>query len=168
MTPGDLRPMEGVLKYSYLSKPPHELPGLQDTRKAEGKFDLNVVGGGGLKGEGTADYSHEVDAAVLEGPCKGRTGYTRAKGKVKIIAGGGGTPFGGVIELRLEGDLPVEERREVSEEFQCKDEDVKSYTATYGAVCRFQHVDMVHGGTFSTFAEGTEGYGTCTIELSRK
>jgi hypothetical protein len=169
MTPGDLRPMEGVLKYTYVSKPPHEPPGVTDTRTAAGKFELNVVGGGGLKGEGTADYSHEYVAMAATGApgCQGVADSMKAKGKVGITAGGGGTPLAGVIELRFHGDLPVEEAQMVSEGSRCR-EQTKNYTSSFGAVCRFQHVDMVHGGTFSTFAEGAEGYGTCTIELSRK
>jgi hypothetical protein len=127
---------------------------------------FNLVGGGGFMGEGTADFHQEMTVKILDGPCKDKVGYRKAKGKVKIEAGGGGTPFGGVIELRLGGDLPVEEHGGVGEEFHCKEVN-KSYTAFYGAICRFQNVDMVHGGTFSTF-DSSDAHGTCAMEISRK
>jgi hypothetical protein len=167
MTPGDLRPMEGVLKYTFVNKQPPVKPELEDTRKAEGKFELNIVQGG-LGGRGTAKFTRDYQANSTNPQCKGIAESLKATGDVDIDAQGGGTPFGGVIELHFGGDVPVADAQMVSNGANNCTEQTKTWTEHYGAVCRFQHVDMVHGGTFSTFSQEDGGYGTCTIELSRK
>ena len=163
MTPGDLRPMEGALTYTYISNQP---AGTTDKRNAEGKFELNIVQGG-LAGEGTAKFTRDYVSASTNPQCRGIGESIKAKGDLKIAAQGGGTPSGGVIELRLRGDLPVVDAQLVGNGANNCVEQTKNYAESYGLVCHFDHLDMVHGGTFSTL-QHNDGHGTCTIELSRK
>jgi len=165
MMPGDLRPMEGALTYTYILKTADQ----SNTQTAEGKFPLNKVSGG-LAGEGTAKFTQEITSmSTSKVPsCKGIADSVKAKGELKITAQAGGTPLGGVIELHVSGNVPVVEAQLVGEGANKCIEQTKNYMGSYGIVCHFDHVDMVHGGTFSTFAEDNGGRGTCTIELERK
>jgi hypothetical protein len=164
MTPGDLRPMEGTLKYIYILKP---LDGKSsETRMAEGKFELNVVQGG-LAGEGTAKFTYDSMSMSDNPICKGVGATAKAKGDVEIKAAGGGTPFGGVIELHFDGDLPVAGTQLVGNGANNCIEQSRSETDHFGSVCHFDHIDMVNGGKYSTFAQD-DPHGTCTIEISRK
>jgi hypothetical protein len=163
MTPGDLRPMQGALKYTYIFND-HEA---NETRKAEGKFDLNIVEGG-LAGEGTAKFTYEYASASINPICQGIAETRKAKGDIKIKAEAGGSPLAGVIELHVDGDLPVVDDQLVSSGAKTCIQQTRTYTDHYNYLCHFDRVDMVHGGTFSAFAQDTGGRGTCTIELSRK
>jgi len=165
MSPGNLRPMDGTFTYAYMKKTADE----SETKTAEGKFPLNIVSGG-LAGEGTAQFTHEESSKSMSPvpSCQGIAHSMKAKGDLKITAQGGGTPLGGVIELRVNGELPVVETQLVGNGGNKCVEQSKNNTTFYSFVCHFDHLDMVHGGTFSTFAEGENGRGTCTIDLSRK
>ncbi len=165
MMPGDLRPMEGALTYTYILKTADQ----SNTQTAEGKFPLNKVSGG-LAGEGTAKFTQEITSMSTSSvpSCKGIADSVKAKGELKITAQGGGTPYGGVIELHVSGNVPVVEAQLVGEGANKCVEQTKNYMGTFGIVCHFDHVDMVHGGTFATNADDTGGRGICRIELERK
>jgi hypothetical protein len=163
MTPGDLRPMQGSLEYTYIFKTGEQ----EDKRNAEGKFDLNVVEGG-LTGEGTAQFTYDYKTFSINPVCRGIAQTIKAKGNVPIKAQAGGTPFGGVIELHFGGDLPVVNTQLVSNGANNCSEQTRTFTQNYGAVCHFDRIDMVHGGTYSSYAQDNGGYGTCRIEISRK
>jgi hypothetical protein len=161
MLPGNLRPMHAVLEYAYNKT---EM-GIEEKRTAGGEFDLNTQMGG-LEGEGPGKFAIDLKQ-VQQGPNACAFGYKgKADGDAKITAGGGGTPYGGVIELHLSADLNLHESGMVPDGQHCAEQShdgIRNYNFT----CRFDRLDLVHGGTFSHFQEG-DGHGTCTIDLSRK
>ena len=161
MLPGNLRPMHLVLTYSYNKT---EM-GIEEKRTAGGEFDLNSQMGG-LEGEGPGKFTIERKQ-VEQGPNKCANGYKgKGDGEAKITAGGGGTPYGGVIELHLSTDLNLHESGMVPDGQRCAEQS-RDEMRNYNFGCRFDRLDLVHGGTFSHFQDG-DGHGTCTIELSRK
>jgi hypothetical protein len=161
MLPGNLRPMHLVLTYAYNIT---EF-GIEEKRTASGEFDLNTQMGG-LAGEGPGKFTIERKQTE-QGPNKCAYGYKgKGEGEAKIDGGGGGTPFGGVIELHLTADLNLHESGMVPDGQRCAEQS-HDETRNYNFNCRFDRLDLVHGGTFSHFQDG-DGHGTCTIELSRK
>jgi hypothetical protein len=161
MTFGNLRPMHLVLEYSYNKT---EM-GIEEKRTASGEADLNAEMGG-LGGEGPGKFKIELKQ-VQQGPNACAYGYKgNADGDAKISAEGGGTPYGGVIELHLSADLNLHESGMVPDGEHCAEQS-RDGTRNYNFNCRFDRLDLVHGGTFSHFQEG-DGHGTCTIDLTRK
>jgi hypothetical protein len=161
MLPGNLRPMHLVLTYSYNKTE----TGIEEKRTASGEFDLNSQMGG-LEGEGPGKFTIERKQ-VEQGPNKCAYGYKgKGDGEAKINAGGGGTPYGGVIELHLSTDLNLHESGMVPDGQHCTEQS-HDEIRNYNFGCRFDRLDLVHGGTFSHFQDG-DGHGTCTIDLSRK
>ena len=161
MLPGNLRPMHAKLEYSYIKT---EM-GIEEKRKAGGEFDLNTQMGG-LEGEGPGKFTIERKQ-VQQGPNACAYGYKgKGEGEAKINAGGGGTPYGGVIELHLTTDLNLHESGMVPDGQHCSKQ-TRDEMRNYNFGCRFDRLDLVHGGTFSHFQDG-DGHGTCTIELTRK
>lgn len=161
MTFGNLRPMHAVLEYSYNKT---EF-GIEEKRTAGGEFDLNTQMGG-LQGEGPGKFTIERKQ-VQKGPSACEYGYEgKADGEAKITAGGGGTPYDGVIELHLEADLNLHESGPVPDGQHCTEQS-RDGMRNYNFNCHFDRLDLVHGGTFSHFQDG-DGHGTCTIELTRK
>ncbi len=161
MLPGNLRPMHLALVYAYNKT---EM-GIEEKRTASGEFDLNTQMGG-LEGEGPGKFKIELKQ-VQQGPNACAYGYKgKAEGDAKITAGGGGTPFGGVIELHLSTDLNLHESGMVPDGQHCSEQS-HDEMRNYNFTCHFDGLDLVHGGTFSHF-QGGDGHGTCTIDLSRK
>ncbi|HKW18468.1 MAG TPA: hypothetical protein VJO35_13255 [Terriglobales bacterium] len=161
MTFGNLRPMHAVLEYSYNKT---EF-GIEEKRTAGGEFDLNTQMGG-LEGEGTGKFKIERKQ-VQPGPNACAYGYKgKGDGDAKIAAEAGGTPYGGVLELHLTTDLNLHESGMVPDGQHCS-EQTRDEMRNYNFGCRFDRLDLVHGGTFSHFQDG-DGHGTCTIELTRK
>ncbi len=161
MLPGNLRPMHLALQYSYNKT---EM-GIEEKREATGEVDLNM-NMGGLQGDGPGKFKIERKQ-VQPGPNACAYGY-KGKGEsdATITAGGGGTPFGGVIELHLTTDLNLHESGMVPDGQHCSEQS-RDEMRNYNFGCRFDRVDMVHGGTFSAF-QGGDGHGTCTIDLTRR
>lgn len=161
MLPGNLRPMHLVLRYAYNKT---EM-GIEEKQEASGEFDLDAKMGG-LEGEGPGKFKIERKQ-VQAGPNVCANGYKgKGEGDAQITAEAGGTPYGGVVELRLTTDLNLHESGMVPDGQHCS-EQTRDETRNYHFGCRFDHLDLVHGGTFSHFQDG-DGHGTCTIELTRK
>lgn len=161
MLPGNLRPMHLALHYVYNGTD----MGIEEKREAGGEFDLNTQMGG-LSGQGAGKFTIERKQ-VQQGPNACAYGYKgKGEGEATITAGGGGSPFGGVIELHLETDLMLHQSGMVPNGAHCAERTLDE-TRNYNFNCRFDRLDLVHGGTFSTF-QGGDGHGTCTIDLSRK
>ena len=161
MIAGNLRPMHLVLDYSYNKT---EM-GIEEKKTASGEFDLNPQMGG-LEGEGQGKFKIERKQ-VQAGPNVCANGYKgKGEGEAKITAGAGGTPYGGVVELHLTTDLNLHESGMVPDGQHCS-EQARDEMRNYNFGCRFDRLDLVHGGTFSHFQDG-DGHGTCTIELTRK
>jgi len=161
MMPGNLRPMHLTLQYSYNNT---EM-GIQEKQTASGELDLDSKMGG-LEGEGPGKFKVERKQ-VQAGPNVCANGYKgKGEGDANITAEAGGTPYGGVVELRLSVDLNLHESGKVPDGDHCS-EQAHVGMRNYNFGCRFDHLDLVHGGTFSHFQDG-DGHGTCTIELTRK
>ena len=161
MTFGNLRPMHLALEYAYNKT---EF-GIEEKREASAELDLNAQMGG-LEGDGPGKFKIELKQ-VQKGPDACAFGYkAKADGDAKITAEAGGTPYGGVIELHLSADLNLHESGMVPDGQHCAEQS-RDGIRNYNFNCRFDRVDMVHGGTYSHFQDG-DGHGTCTIELSRK
>ncbi|HZR65481.1 MAG TPA: hypothetical protein VFA85_10065 [Terriglobales bacterium] len=161
MMPGNLRPMHLTLQYSYNNT---EM-GIQEKQTASGELDLDSKMGG-LEGEEPGKFKVERKQ-VQAGPNVCANGYKgKGEGDANIKAEAGGTPYGGVVELRLSVDLNLHESGKVPDGDHCS-EQAHDGMRNYNFGCRFDHLDLVHGGTFSHFQDG-DGHGTCTIELTRK
>jgi hypothetical protein len=162
MLPTDLRPMHGTLEYKF-----NKTTGLrQETHVGEGEFDMNIMLGG-LYGEAPGKLKIEIKETSDKPPCPGGQYQMKAGDAAHITATGGNALNAGIIELHLNGDLNVHEQGPVPEATHCVDQSRDS-VQYFGYACRFTDIDFVHGGKFSTFASGEQGYGTCVIELSRK
>jgi hypothetical protein len=161
MLPGNLRPMHLALRYSYNAT---EF-GIEEKQTATAELDLDIKMGG-LAGEGPGKFKVERKQ-VQQGPNACAFGYKgKGEGEAKVSAGGGGTPLGGVIELHLTTDLTLHESGMVPDGQHCSEQS-RDEMRNYNFGCRFDRLDMVHGGTFSAFQVGN-GHGTCTIDLTRK
>lgn len=161
MLPGNLRPMHLVLRYAYNKT---EM-GIEEKQEASAELDLDTKMGG-LEGEGPGKFKIERKQ-VQAGPNVCANGYKgKGEGDAQVTAEAGGTPYGGVVELRLTTDLNLHESGMVPDGQHCS-EQTRDGMRNYNFGCRFDRLDLVHGGTFSHFQDG-DGHGTCTIELSRK
>ena len=121
---------------------------------------------GALSGTGAGKFKIERKQ-VQQGPNACAYGYKgKGEGEATITAGGGGTPFGGVIELHLDTDLMLNQSGMVPDGQHCAERSLNE-KRNYNFNCRFDRLDLVHGGTFTTF-QGGDGHGTCTIDLTRK
>jgi hypothetical protein len=161
MLPGNLRPMHLVLTYVYNATD----SGVEEKREAGGEFDLNAQMGG-LGGLGTGKFTIERKQ-VQQGPNACAYGYKgKGDGEATITAEGGGTPFGGVIELHFDTNLMLRQSGMVPNGEHCAERSLDEMR-NYNFTCHFDRLDLVHGGTFSTF-QGGDGHGTCTIDLTRK
>ncbi len=161
--PTEARPMTGTLTYTY------EYKDSRTTEKREGssKFELTSQMGG-LSASGLGTMTVELTADSINLPCPGVGGHRVAKGDAKVEGGGGIAPYGGVLELRFGGELPVIDTSLVPDANKCATQ-IKHYTYYYGHTCRFEKIDLVHGGSYTdTRPDGGGGTNTCIIEISPK
>lgn len=166
MTAADLRPMHGTVEYAYTRHTDSGSDRKDETRNGKGEFEMPVMNGG-LYGEAPGELNVEIKSTTSAYPCPGGQYHLKAGEKAHITATGGTSMYGGSVELHLNGDLNVHEEGPVPDGLHCVDQS-KDSVQYYGTTCRFNDIDFVHGGRYSTFASGEDNFGTCMIELSRK
>ena len=159
--PNQARPMEGTLTYTY------DYKNMGETEKREGQVKFQLVPQlGGLLAQGIGSIKVDYSADSINPICRGIADHIVAKGDANISGGGAISLYGGILELRFGADLPVEETKLVSNGNQCVDQ-VKRYPYYYGTTCRFENVDLVKGGKYSTTRpDGGGGQTECIIEIS--
>jgi hypothetical protein len=169
--PGDFKPVQVSITYEYnrtFSAP----PGYQGQRvikkKAQGQFSLNPILGGGLEGTGpvalswkervhTEGMGHLIDDGELE-----------VTGNLRVEAQGGGDSTNGSIHLSFETDEGALTANEICNVCGPGGQHRVTHTRSISLSCTVGHLDLVHGGSGSAFTDQDDGYGTCTIEVSRK
>jgi hypothetical protein len=159
--PNQARPMEGTLTFTYNYKQPSET----EVREGQVKFQLTSQMGA-LQANGIGSIKVDYSADSINPICRGVAEHIVAKGDGKIEGGGAIGLYGGVLELKFGGDLPVVETKLVSNGNHCEDQ-IKNYPYYYGTICRFENVDLVKGGKYSTTKpDGGGGQTECIIEIS--
>jgi hypothetical protein len=163
--PGQYQPMQGNLTYSY-NLTSHECRSqcvdYEEHRKGEGTVHLKPDDMGYLFGQGTGMITQNKKQHAYDQYCKSAGWRETSDGNFNIqLKAGGDTPSNGVILVNLNGDSLTREGVQIGCDGK---EQPLNGTAAAGASCEFHNVDMVHGGSYSTYQNG-DGHGTCKLEI---
>jgi hypothetical protein len=163
--PGQYQPMQGNLKYDYnLTSHVCKIGCVdyEEQRKMEGSVHLVADSFGYLAGKGNGQMEVTKKRHAYDQYCKQSDGNDELSGSVEIkVEAGGETPQNGVIKVNIGGDSLAREGKTIGCDGKVQN---LNGTAAAGASCEFHNVDLVHGGSYSTYEMG-DPHGTCKLEL---